>query len=503
MQRWMSYLILATVAMLATGCGAIKQKKVNFYPDPVWAGAKTRQATDTNLTPDTIVRGQNDEYGGRLISPLPPGPVDRVDPRYSTVGQQPGNLRVENTSVSPLTPQTVGPGGLPAAGPRQPAEPHLAFPDNTHNNSDDPYHVFPPQKPTVLVDVFVEETTTGRFMMGAGYNSDAGLVGQIVIDEQNFDWRRWPSDWKDWQAGRTFRGAGQHLRIEALPGTEVQRYMFSFQEPYFLEPNVSLGLSAFYYNRGYFDYDERRTGGRIALGYRFHHNLSGLVALRVENIDIDNPRVTTVPELNEVVGANDLFTIRLELAHDTRNNTILPTEGHLIKLSFEYGLGTFSFPKAEIDMRQYYVLHERPDNSGRHVLGLSARLGVAGDDTPLFEHYFAGGFSTIRGFDFRGASPVNGGVVVGGEFMLITCVEYRFPISPDDRFVGSFFIDAGTVEPTSQIVGDNFRVTPGFELRIDLPQLGPIPLALWLGFPIAHADTDNLRSFHFFLGVMR
>ena len=45
---------------------------------------------------------------------------------------------------------------------------------------------------TADLDIFVEEARTGRFMFGAGVNSDLGLTGQIVVDERNFDWRRPP-----------------------------------------------------------------------------------------------------------------------------------------------------------------------------------------------------------------------------------------------------------------------------------------------------------------------
>ena len=33
---------------------------------------------------------------------------------------------------------------------------------------------------------------TGRLMLGVGVNSDAGLVGNFVLDEQNFDITRLP-----------------------------------------------------------------------------------------------------------------------------------------------------------------------------------------------------------------------------------------------------------------------------------------------------------------------
>ena len=54
-----------------------------------------------------------------------------------------------------------------------------------------------------------EETQTGRFMVGVGVNSAAGLIGSITIDEQNFDIRQIPTSLDDWRNGTAFRGAGQ------------------------------------------------------------------------------------------------------------------------------------------------------------------------------------------------------------------------------------------------------------------------------------------------------
>jgi outer membrane protein insertion porin family len=85
--------------------------------------------------------------------------------------------------------------------------------------------------------------------------------------------------------------------------------------------------------------------------------------------------------------------------------------------------------------------------------------------------------------------------------MLLTSAEYRFPLTADDNLYGSFFIDAGTVEESVEI--NNFRVTPGFELRVNIPALGPVPLAIGIGVPIVHAPGDDIQNFHFFVGVSR
>ena len=58
------------------------------------------------------------------------------------------------------------------------------------------------------IDAFVEEARTGRFMFGVGVNSEAGLTGQIVIDERNFDLFRWPTSFQDIVNGTAWRGAG-------------------------------------------------------------------------------------------------------------------------------------------------------------------------------------------------------------------------------------------------------------------------------------------------------
>jgi outer membrane protein insertion porin family len=131
------------------------------------------------------------------------------------------------------------------------------------------------------------------------------------------------------------------------------------------------------------------------------------------------------------------------------------------------------------------------------------RGGISGSHTPIFENFFAGGYSTIRGFDFRGASPVEGDVQVGGELMVLGSFEYRFPLTADDMLAGVVLCDYGTVEEEVSIQSENFRVAPGFGLRINVPALGPAPIALDFAFPVAYAETDEREVFSFFVGFGR
>ena len=137
------------------------------------------------------------------------------------------------------------------------------------------------------------------------------------------------------------------------------------------------------------------------------------------------------------------------------------------------------------------------------MLGFSSRVGFTGDDTPLYENFFAGGHSTLRGFEYRGASPKVMGVTVGGEFLLLGSVEYLFPITADDMLKGVLFTDFGTVEEDIDINAEDFRLALGAGIRIFIPAMGPAPIALDFAVPVAQEDTDDEELFSFFIGIGR
>jgi outer membrane protein insertion porin family len=414
--------------------------------------------------------------------PLPPTPTN-MPPSPSNGG---GSATYGSDGFSPQRLPGVDPGFAPNG----------AFPANSLQMMD----VDTPYGPTADFDVFVQETHTGRFMFGVGINSDAGLTGSVVIDERNFDIMRVPTSFDEFVNGTAWRGGGQGFRLEAMPGTQVQRYMISFTEPYLFGTDVSASISGYLYDRNYFDYDERRGGGRLGLGYRLTPDLSVSTSIRAEQVDITDPR-SLVPPLVDVLGKSDLYSGRIALSHDTRDIPFSPTEGHFFEASYEHVFGDYEYPRFGLDYRKYFLMLERSDGSGRHVLAASFNFGISGEDTPMFENYYAGGYATLRGFRYRGASPKVGDVTVGGRLKFLGSVEYMIPITADDmlRFVA--FCDYGTIERDIEI--ENFRVAPGVGLRIFIPAMGPAPIALDFAFPVAKADGDETEVFSFFIGFGR
>ncbi len=416
---------------------------------------------------ETFIRGQNPVTNADFVELSNPSRVLRVDDQVSQAQiQVPEEMAPNDNSVTPFFD-----------------------PDAAMN--------------TIPFDVYVEEGRTGRFMFGVGVNSDAGVTGQIVIDERNFDYSAVPESWEDFVEGRAFRGGGQGFRLEAMPGEVWERYMLQYSDPYFRDTKVSFNTSAFMYDRIYRDWDEKRVGGRVGFGYRLNPDLSVNTSVRLERIKVTDPSITGVPELDNALGHNDLVGLKVGLSHDTRDTPFLATEGYYFNANFEQVLGDYVYPRGGVEYRKYYLIRERADGSGRHVLSWRVQYDITGKDTPLYDHYFAGGYSTMRGFEFRGASPEVSGVRVGGHHRFLGTVQYLFPFTADDMLKGVVFTDFGTVEQDYNIDPDNFRVVVGAGLRISMPFMSQAPFALDFGFPIHHADTDDKQVFSFYLGFSR
>jgi len=456
-------------------------------------------------SPAPLVRSQSPGAGGPppgtdIYGRGPMRATDATANRYT----QPGAAITDQPAAQPVAQEAIGapPAGLPAP-PTEAYQPG-AFGSGAPFLEDPSNAPLTPQealtRPSDL-DIFVQEARTGRFSFGVAVNSNAGLTGQITVEERNFDLFRLPRSWDDLTTG-AFRGGGQYLRMEAYPGNRFQRYMISITEPYMFGTNVSGSASFSYFDRNYFDYFESRYGGTFGLGYRLTPDLSVQSSLRLESVGISDPRVAGVPELDAALGRHDVFGGKARLMHDTRDLPLAPTEGHYFDISYEQIFGNFDFGRAELDYSQYFMIRERPDGSGRHVIAFSTQLGFQGSDSPIFEHYFAGGYNTLRGFAFRGASPIDNTVRVGGRFKFINSVEYFFPLTADDMVKGVVFCDFGTVERTTAF-HDAFRVAPGLGLRINVPALGPAPLALDFAFPVNDESTDQRQTFSFFFGVSR
>lgn len=474
-------------------------------------------ARGQNPVPQQPVSGANGQNyypqtdagtGNYFRQPLVPSqaapPVVSAAPQ---TGLPPGYTTTNYGTTNPVQSGYVdtGASGVPVAGQPMGVNPYGVDASGTFPDLSSPILPrYQPRERVAPIDVYVQEERTGRVMLGGSVNSDLGVAGQFIVEERNFDLFRPATSWEDVWSGRAWRGAGQNFRLEIMPGNRVERYTVNWTERnLFGYLPVSLSVGGFLFTRRYRDWDEQRLGARVMLGYELTPDLSISSELRGENVKIYDPRVLGVPELDEVLGSNELYTARFRLAHDTRDNPFMATEGHLLELIYDQVFGDFSFPRGQVNYSNYLLMRERADGSGRHVLANSLKFGFSGEDTPVFENFFAGGYSTMRGFSFRGASPRVDDVIVGGRFQMLGSLEYIFPLTADDMLRGIVFCDYGTVESDIEFNSENFRVAPGLGFRVMIPAMGPAPLAFDFAFPVNYADTDDRQVFSFFLGFTR
>lgn len=349
--------------------------------------------------------------------------------------------------------------------------------------------------------VRVNETRTGQFMLGGSFNTDAGVTGNISINERNFDITRFPTSWDDIRNGRAFRGGGQEFRIEAAPGTQFQRYSVTWREPYLLDTLFGLTVSGYYWNRAFAEYDEERYGGRFTLDRRLDPIWRASLATRVEGVGISNVPPWAPPDITTDQGNHFLLGLRPGVTRDTRDSYIYPTTGSVLDVGFEQVLGSYTFPVGTAEYTKFFSSKylAREDGSGKHVLGLRTQVSFAGANAPVFERFYGGGIRSFRGFTFRGVGPFENNLAVGGTFAWFNTIEYQIPIFANDKFHWAFFVDHGTVERRIEI--KDYRVAVGTGLRLNIPALGPLPLAIDVAFPLNKGPFDKGQTVNINVGV--
>lgn len=359
--------------------------------------------------------------------------------------------------------------------------------------------------------VEVEEAQNITFLIGAAVSTDSGLVGTLTLENRNFDLFDLPVGrgrdfWSEVIRGQAFRGAGQRLRLQAEPGSELSRFRIDFTEPYLFDLPLRFDTSLYLFSRGRDGYDEQRLGFQFGFSRRFESGLlkdwAGEVAFRFENVGIDDLQALAANDIRDARGDNFLTSLKLTIVRDTTDSRLFPTEGYRFSLGWEQvgAFGGDEFFGKPLASFNYYHTVDTDVFDRKSVLAFRTDVGYIAGEAPVYERFYGGGFGSIRGFSFRSVSPDQGifNNRVGGDFILLTGAEYSFPLFAE-TVRGVTFIDMGTVEEEFTI--EDWRVSVGFGLRIAVPFFGPVPIVLDFGFPIAEGDNDDTQVFNFSFGA--
>jgi outer membrane protein insertion porin family len=372
------------------------------------------------------------------------------------------------------------------------------------------------------LEVDVEEQNTGKFTLGAGVNSDSGLVGFAEITQGNFDLFHPP----------TFTGGGQKLRLFLQIGTQQQDYELEFTQPWLFNRKLSFDVDLYRHEMDYESpnniYNETRTGARLSLTRALWSDfLIGSVSYTIEDVGITlnggfydsyeglvgaPPFVfpVTIPAnvpqaILDQTGDHLFHRFGTSLAYDTRNSVQLPNGGQRTELDAQLSTGDQTFYKAEVKTAWYFRGIMKGD-----VIEAVGRVGVTdslgGGDVPFYDRYYLGGLYSLRGFKYRNVAPREPGFTgvdepIGGDSYWFGSVEYSIPIiqkasGVDLRF--ALFYDVGNVGAGPYSFSGNFDDNWGLGFRLNIPRLGP--LRLDYGIPIHH-DANNGSSGQFQFGV--
>jgi len=359
--------------------------------------------------------------------------------------------------------------------------------------------------------VRVKEGPTGRLLLGAGLGSESGLIGEISLTEDNFDITNWPSSWRDLWQGNAFRGGGQQLTLILRAGTERSFYSVGWLNPSVNNTEYSAGGNLYSTGIARNEFDEMRTGLSASGGQRLSKFMRRELTVGYESIDIDDVDSAASGDILRDEGSHSKPFVRLTATLDRRDNRFVPTEGHYARGALEVAAGDVESVKLQVEGKKYWTVFERNGES-KHVVGVRGKVGVvdaySGGRVPVFERFYAGGFSTLRGFEFEGVSPTDPVTEeqVGGEAMLLGGAEYSLPIAPRDQLRFITFVDGGYVTEDVQDVftaWDELRLSVGIGLRWQIPFFGSAALEVDLAAPLLKENEDDTQTLHFSLGAER
>jgi len=348
------------------------------------------------------------------------------------------------------------------------------------------------------LNVTVKETKTGELSFGGGYSSVDAFIGFAQVRQRNFDLLEFP----------TFTGGGQDLKIRAEIGSSKMDYLLSWTDPWIFDLPYLFGFDLYREEHmrsgdsGY-GYDERRTGGNLRLGKEITDELSTGIVYTLEEVKISNIPDNATDDLRKEQGGNLISRLAWNVGFDTRDNKYSPTKGIVTGFTLENAGGFIGgdkdFVKGYVYGRYYHSIIEKV------VLEIKGRSGVVenygdSDEVPIYERFFAGGATTIRGYRQRGVGPRDSGTntALGGEAMSIGNAEVSFPLYKN-IIKGAVFYDVGTVHADAKdlFTGTDYKQGAGVGVRVKTP-IGPVKLDY--GYPLNNNYSDK-REGEFYFSV--
>jgi outer membrane protein insertion porin family len=340
-----------------------------------------------------------------------------------------------------------------------------------------------------VINVEVQERSTGELSFGVGFSTADGALADISIRERNL------------------LGRGQDLKLGFTISQRRQEIDLSFTEPYFLDKNLSAGFDVFRITRDFqreSSFDQENTGFTLRTGYQITEPLRQTLRYTLREDTIENVAADASRLIREQQGTTVSSIIGQELLYDQRDDRFDPTEGYYLRLINDFaGIGgDVTFLRNRVGAGYYYPVVDE------WVASLTGELGYIqdfGEQIRIQNRFFIGG-ETLRGFASAGIGPrdITTGDALGGREYAIGSAQLTFPSGlPKELGIrGSLFSDFGTLrDPDTtgpEVVDvDSIRVSIGLGAVWRSP-FGPIRVSV--AVPVRKEEFDETELFRFSFG---
>ncbi len=362
----------------------------------------------------------------------------------------------------------------------------------------------------VDVEYSVDEQPSGSISASVGFAQGSGLILGGSISQNNF------------------LGTGNQVSAAINTSSFRTQYSFSYLNPYYTLDGISRGFNVFYRETD-FDagnitgFSTDALGGGVTFGYPI--NFSDRIFFRT-GFTSTALNAGTFPSA-EIAGfiakeGKDYNVLNMETgwSRNRLNRTLLPTSGSRQNLGMEISVpgSDLQYYKLSYNGEKYFPLNRDFTFRLRTDLGYGDGYG-SGGGLPFFENYYAGGISSVRGYESNTLgprdtpNPASGDTPdpFGGNVLIAGSAEVLFPIPflrDQQGLRGSFFLDGGNVFLTDRPGGgastndddvsfSNLRFSVGFGINW-LTGFGPLSFAI--AAPINSESGDDTQAFQFSFG---
>jgi outer membrane protein insertion porin family len=351
----------------------------------------------------------------------------------------------------------------------------------------------------VDLEYAVVERPSGNLMAGIGYSQAQGILFNASVTQENF-----------LGTGRRVSAAFNNSRVNRI-------YSVGYTNPYWTIDGVSRGFSAFLRETdaeaaNLSRYATDTYGGNINFGIPVteFNTLRFSAGYQHTELKLTDRSPENIREFVDEQGSRfNAITLNGSFAHDTRNRAFFATSGMLSQIGAEVAVpgADLQYYKVTYRHQWYLPLTRNFTFMFNGDVGYGDGYGKTGD-LPFFEHFFAGGPRSVRGYSENTLGPRDRPVEgaesrpFGGNLRTVGNLELIFPapFQGDNQTLRiSAFIDAGNV------FGRGERFDAG-ELRMSaglaLMWFSPIgPLTFSLAQPFNDQPGDEIQRFQFSIGA--